>query len=282
MTSSAVNSIIARCITDAQFLEQLHNSPLGTLSKYQLSSKEHNDFLNLDLDSLGDYVGLITKVQNNGLWQWFRYTRNIMDYYELDLDIFREFSHIHQYGRARKQNRDTQTRNFVSHVKDYLGVRDADAFPGLSDVLQYEYLMWKTRVKLDSIGEHQIHRAHNCIPDEEIRSSPRFQINGVIYIDSFQFEWKHITQLLQQSDFTPKKLQRAERIVGFWGDARTMQLRMLELEPDVALLLSNLSETHSIDQVIRDCVTIFNQKFSESHFHALLNVAIEHGIVIPH
>src|SRR5579871_683350 len=149
MSAAAVHSILARCLLDARFCNRLIINPSSVLRPFGLDARAHADFLAIDLDRIRRLSGQITKVQLNGLWQWFLSTRLLIKHYGIESDVFTAFREIHQNCRSNaSSNRVEQTSRFLVFLNDFIDQRGERAYPGLRDVLGHEECVWNVNRSL--------------------------------------------------------------------------------------------------------------------------------------
>lgn len=249
--SGSVQSILARCIVDVPFLDLLARDPGAALEGYALDERTRQGFHELDVERLRRFAGLITKVQNNGLWQPLPYTRALMNGYGLESDVFVAYVEAHQRNRAEAIGRDEQTRRFLGFLGDYLERRQSPACPGLRDVLVHERVLWEIE---RFSGSPEPPSTEPIDPPAGARDFLRWipVIRGTLRVEAFATNPLATVAALQAGVFRPEDVPSQELHLGYFraGGGAGGELRILELAPLAGALLSHVDGRRSLRRIV--------------------------------
>lgn len=284
MSNSTVNEILARCVVSPAFLEQLATNPAEALAGYTLDARTYSDFLALDVRRLRHFAGVVTKVQNNGLWQWLPDTRAVLVHYGLDLDVFVAYRELHQAHRAqRKASRNEQTRQFITFLREYLHARGYESSPGLRDILAHESFTWEIRAALEEAGPSG---ESPSIPDVSSLDASRFRslvprIQGVLRLAHFTYDASEISSLLAARTFGAARLTHRPRWLGYWGHAGTQELRILEMDESLVKLLKEVDGQRTVRTLIQRVGRGLPEPLPPARFRAFIEAAFHMDLFRP-
>lgn len=278
--SATINSILARCIVDTAFLNQLASDPATALRAYALDPQIYSDFLKLDVARLRHFAGLVTKVQNNGLWEHFPHTRTLLNYYRLDLEVFTEYRDTHLQNRQAQLSRNQQIERFLSFLRKQLEP-DYPRYPALREILLHEQLTWELRISF-STGMHR---------PTAMRRSDISALNYAMFmklipikpdllrIERFSYDPLEIISKLTQEKFNSRALKEKPRWLGYWADGSSEQLRILELDQHVAMLLKEIDGCRSIRSLVRRAMKHSEAAVRPSEFRPFISLAFAEGLL---
>lgn len=277
MSSGTAQSILARCLVDADFLDALTSTPAAILADYGLDERTRRDFLNLDLSTVRRLAGFITKVQNNGLWQYFAYTRRLLAHYQLDSAIFSTYTRLHQ--RQRDLDRRAQTYAFLTFLEREIGNLDRDRAPALSDVMAHERALWelaKLQAPSDLLKSATTPRnGRDKLPGPE--DIPR--CHGAMKLFAVQFDPLITILALKAGTFDPAKLVPANQYFAYALDSVAGQLRICALGDLDVYVLSFINSRRSIRNIARAIGRASRVKIDVGDLSRFLDAAAAAGLV---
>ena len=282
MNSAVINSILARCLLDSAFLEQLSQNPDTALRAYGLDARTYADFLEADIARIRSFAGFIAKVQHNHLFEAFPNTRALLKFYGLELRVFTEYLEIHQQNRtSRRLSRDQRTEVFLEFLRDYISNLADSECPGLPDVLSHEQAIWEIKRFLANKELPQ-----PPTPGSEIVSleSERLadvvpSVNGIVRPIAYRYDPVEVISALQQKRFDPKQLSVCRKMMCYWGNAETYQLRVFEVNSAVAALLALVDGYRSVADIVRHLTDEIGSVVPISSFLPFFESAVQQGIL---
>jgi hypothetical protein len=144
MSTRVVNGVVARCLLEPGYLDQLAQDPQTELAALPLDDATRTELGRLDLEQVRRFGGFISKVQHNDLWDHFPYSRALLKFYGAELDTFAAYRYEHlSLLRAGRPSRDAKTASFLSFLENRLRGPAGRDCPGLLDVLTHERLQWE-------------------------------------------------------------------------------------------------------------------------------------------
>ncbi len=251
MTSSAVQQFLARCVVDPPFLKLAREDLDIALAGFDLTAQERRDFLDLDLGRVRTFAGLVTKVQNNGLWQIFPHTRLLVDHYGLDLDLFSAYQENHQRDRANQIDRIERIRHFAVFFGQWFDSFDATSYPCLRDVFQHEHLWFEQRHSLrreerlpartrDSLIHSNDEVVDRCIP----------ALRGVVLTAFFRYNPASVIHRLELDPATLAGLAPQPRYLTYWGDRDSLRMRIFEVDPALRGFLNGVDGRRLLGELL--------------------------------
>jgi hypothetical protein len=245
----SVQSILARCIVDVRFLDLLTRDREKALHGYDLNEEARRDFRSFDIERLRRFSGLITKVQNNGLWQPIPQTRALLNYYCLESDVFVAYTDIHQRNRAVGAiSRNEQTLCFLNFLRSYLESQRTPVCLGLSEVLAHERIQWEIE---------RFSQSSDLLPSRPVElpaSADDFRrlvptIRGTLRVEAFSCNPLEVISALEAGRFRPEHVSSQELLLGYWGDRSQGALRILKLDSLTGALLSQVNGRRSLRRI---------------------------------
>lgn len=245
--NGGVQSILARCIVDIPFLDLLARDPGAALQGYDLDERTRRGFRELDVERLRRFAGLITKVQNNGLWQPIPHTRALLNHYGLESDVFVAYAEVHQRNRTTAIGRDEQTRRFLDFLRGYLALRQAPACLGVREVLAHERVLWEIERFVDP---------REPPPAEPVAlpaSAGDFRrlvptVRGALRVEALSCNPLEVIAALEAGRFRPGHVTPRELSLGYLRSEG--ELRILELAPMAGALLSHVDGRRSLRRIV--------------------------------
>jgi hypothetical protein len=228
MSTSTVNTLIARCMVDPEFLALLSSDREAALRCYDLDDRTRSDFAALDMRRVIGLAAVITKVQNNGLWQWIPYTRALTVRYGLEQEIFAAFHREHQALRAGPRTRDEQTRRFFDFLGHALAEWIPEETPALRDVFLHERLWW------------------------EMRTSIAAGIPSALRVGFFSSSPHETIAAIREERFIPANVRRAPQCLVYSADLAAQTVRTLEVDEETARVLALADGTRTITAIARE------------------------------
>jgi hypothetical protein len=249
-----VESILARSLLDPDFLDALMVDPNKSLSSYSLDDTTRREFLSADFARIRAFSGFICKVQHNYLWESFPATRKLLAVYGLEIDLFSRYRRIQLSQKRKHEERRESILRFIEFLEVDLSSKRGAPFRLMRELLKHERATWETRLSLGNIPAQTSTEASMC----ELNWS-RFQrltpvLCGPLAIRKFCYDPIPLAHLVVGDTFDYGKLPpRSPRILGYWGDRTTCQLRVLTLDRLTAGVLCWINGRRSVRKVI-DCV----------------------------
>jgi hypothetical protein len=253
-TNAAVNSVVARCLIDPDYLERVAADPEAELRAYSLEDGVRAQFLGFDWAKLYHFAGLITKVQNNPLWQTLPYTRALLKYYRLEIEVFAGYRKT--FLQLRASGRTTPFEKvslFQEYLRNYLSLYSLDRYPGLIDITRHEQIWWSVSNSLhreadapNSWEQVVIDTSHFADPRDIVPV-----IQGTLQVGNFLYDPELIISLLNGGTFAPHKISERPRWIGYWADIKTGSVRLLEFDQHAAALLALIDGCRTTDSILR-------------------------------
>lgn len=285
MEGAVVNSILARSLLDAAFLEQLMQDAPTALKDYALSEKERKDFLALDIIQVSNFAGFITKVQHNYLWESFPYTLTLLRYYKMEIKVFSAYLDTHLKLKTEGATRNRKIESFLTFLQSYLVSHSDARCPGLREVLIHERMQWEIRNFLSNSGTSgpELRAIPTDLSSLNSRQFARLTplVRGALRGGVFTYDPFRIIADLNQGQFDPNALLDSPRYICYWGDSITQQLRVVELDNLSALLISEVDGRRSVRTIISRVMKHLSGKIRPSEFRPFFETAFEQGLLSP-
>lgn len=244
MSGVAVQQFLARCLVDPHFFDKARADLDSALGCFGLTEDERQDFRRFDLDRVRSFAGLVTKVQNNGLWQTFPSTRLLMDRYALDLELFAAYRVQHQHDRADAASHVTRTRHFAAFFRDWLAEQGPDRYPGLLDVFQHERLWLEHRLALKSEEPMPARTPAGFLAhDDQFLDGLVPAVRGLLFTEFFQYNPAEVVQALNADPAAIEELEPYPRYLAYWGDRACLKMRIFEVDATLLDLLERVDGT---------------------------------------
>jgi hypothetical protein len=282
MDTPAIQSIIARCLLDGEFLRCMLYDPGDALKAYSLDDVTQNEFMQLDVEQVRRFAGFITKVQHNHLWDAFPYTRTLMRHYRIEHSVFTAYLDVYlRLRREARWSREEKIQHFAGFLQSYLESASDGAFPALMDVLTHEHTLWELKRQLEDLGPRNTDAEGirlSCIPVSQLRRWIPVP-HRTLRLGIFRYNPLEIADRLrhQASDVASVPIRRS--ILVYYQEPATSQLRILELDEISAALLLEIDGTRSMRAVIHRVVQHFDEKVPVSQFRPFFDIAVAEGML---
>jgi hypothetical protein len=251
--NSTTYSIVARCLLEPEFLDHVSRDPLHALGEYQLAAGLREEFLALDTAKVRSFAGFITKVRHNFLWESFRYSRSLLQFYKNEIEIFTAYVPLYQRLTDSPATRNEKIARFAEFLLEYLDSEAQTTCPGLRETVEHERLLWEIKTALASYPEpSETGLTHDCIvsPSDPIGKVIPF-VRGLLRVASFRHDPFEIISLLARGEFAGDRLTQRGRLLTYWGDTSAQELRVLELDQLSVAFLLQVDGKRTIQTIIR-------------------------------
>lgn len=244
--NATVASVVGRYLSSADFRKDVSADTERALTACGLDADARREFSAFDFTALESFGGLITKTQHNFLYEYLPYTRQLLRVYELDLTVFAAYRTDVQSIPAAVTSRSEKTRRFVSYLRSWLRGRE-DAFPGLVDLLEHEYVLWDLRNEPRSEGGEsavvpsRVARLRTAIP----------AIRPGVKLVELRHNPLRIIEGLQQGGRPRKSHRRRSRLV-YWIDAHRSEIRIAEPDQTVWNVIRRCDGTRTFPALCRE------------------------------
>jgi len=234
-----VHRVLARCLVDPQFLKSIEDHGIAALAGYDLDAATARHFVAI-ATPVAKYAGLITTVQNNGLWQYFPATRLLLKRNGLDLKAFVAFRRQHQANRAQRgPNRDDASATFLSLLDSLMAEDPEFKLPLLAEVFLHERTIWEMQRIAKKPRERENLGA----------TQPRgLAVNGLLRLNRYRINpIAAVSRILARAD----DIEEPEPTdIGYWWNPGTASLTIMALTAAGADLLSLVDGNRGIVAVI--------------------------------
>lgn len=242
--TAAVESVLARCLLDADFLRAVGSDPAAALAGYDLDERTRRELVSLDVAKVRNFAGFVTKVQHNYLWDPMPFTRALLKHHGVEIELFAEYHARHLELRAQGASRAAKIDSFLDFVAAWVR---ADAHPGLREVLLHERIQWE----LESL---------DAAPGPKPTSSPGRplppfcelvpRVRGPVRIARFELSPFEIVDQLSNGRFDPTSLSAWSGTLAYWADPASERMRILEVDDLTAALVSEADGRRSVRGVV--------------------------------
>lgn len=221
-TNATIMSVVAQYLSSVEFRNKISVDTEEALRTCTLDVDAHRQFSKFDFQALASFGGLITKTQHNFLYECLPYTRQLLRMYQLDLTIFAGYRTEIQSTSAAVTSRLEKATRFIGYLRLWLHGRD-DAFPGLEDLLEHEYILWNLKSEPASdVTESSVMRADAA---KRRRAVPT--IRPAVKLAEFRYNPFRIIDHLEQGTPPQRSQRRRSRLV-YWIDTQQSQVRVAE------------------------------------------------------
>jgi hypothetical protein len=281
MDNTPINSILARCLLDYNFLEQILQNPIVALSEYGIAEDVRKEFSNCGI-SIRNFSAFIAMVQHNYLWTFYPCTRALLKYYKMEIEVFSAYLELHLQLRNSGATRDQKIVAFLEFFQNYLNENRVKNCIGLYDMLIHERIISEIRVELN---QNQTTDLLSQIIDLATLKSITFgriipKVSGILRVAWFSYDPLQIVVRLAQGSFSPDELTYRPRFLVYWVNTTTKQLRIFEIDYLSYLLFSEVNGRRSIRN-IRDRVRKkLTSPISTSELRTFFEMLFQEGIFI--
>ncbi len=248
MTNDVIMSILARCLSDAAFLEAVIRDPASGLREYHLDADTIEEFRNAGLPRLADLRGFITKVKHNDLWEDFPYTRILLRRFGFELAAFRAYSASDERVRRRPgESRRTRIARFLEFLGSHLLAATDSKAAILRSVLTHEQVRWELSHQLKLSAAPAGARAGSWGDD-----SARPVIRDTVRLVELDYNPLEVVPLIPGDGLDTDVLERRRRWLAYAVPPGTDELRVLEIPPAAAFLLSLADGNRSVRRIWKE------------------------------
>jgi hypothetical protein len=272
---TGVDSILARCMLDAEFLGAVSADPEGALEGYDLDERSRVDFARLDFGRVRQFAGFVTKVQHNHLWESIPFTRALLKHYGLEIEAFAAYHGTHLRLRAEGASRQEKNDSFL----DFLDRYAADmAKPGLRDILRHERLELEVRQAAAALDG-----AEPAV-SSDARSAGPFglavpAVRGVLRLGRFEVSPLAIASSFVDGTFGEELLDKRPHCLAYWAEPGSGKLRILEVDELTGALLEEVDGHRSVRTVVRRALRAVSAAASVAELRPIFEAAAERGLL---
>jgi hypothetical protein len=268
---ATVTSIVARCLTEPDFLSVLCSRPSEALAGYPLADRTRRDFLTLDVDRIRRFGGLITKVQHNYLWEGFAGTLYLTKHFGIELSAFAEYRGAIG-GQPRPDTREQRTAAFLDFLSTYIARHGPRRWAALRAVLTHERHTW-------SVANEVAASQHPSRPAAETASTkgcvPRFA--GPVHLEEYACDPHALIDQARQGRCHPLRSRLCHRFV-YWGNPETQTVHVLTVDRDTFRVLGYIDGRRSVAQLC----TVAGRAARLSSERCLLLLSRAHALGLIH
>lgn len=248
LSGRQAHQILARCIVDTTFLEQLERDPDRALESFALGPDDLDRFRRL-APKIAKYAGLIATVQSNGLWTHIPATRLLLKRNGLDLQVFTAFRNRHQQNRATVgMNHEAVTLSFFAFFdEEILTGPVARDVPFLADMFRHERTIWDL---------HRVLRSDSLAQAAGAAAAEVPELAGDLLTVRYGFDPLAVrARLLDRAqDLTGTP----ETTVAYLRDLRSRQVRVLEITEAMGTLLARIDGKTRMAPLVAGMATRFS------------------------
>ena len=268
-----IEALLARCLTDPEFLEKAAGNPGRILQRIPADVRVEAE--GLDFQKLHRFSGFIGKVQHNYLWEYFPVTRTLMALRGIEHAVFGEYRKLQMDPIHAAADRQARVRKFADFFERYLTKhRDSVA----RAVFTHERASWELResVATSGITEKELDSGSLSWRDF-LRAAPRIRAN--VRIAAFSHDpMEAVAGVLNAARSAELRLRRKKLLLVYRLD-ETGQLRISELDTLSGLVLTAAGGVNSVRQLIANVRQAGLQEVRPHAFRDLLEGAIRAGIL---
>jgi len=265
MSTGTVMTILARYLLDSGFSKRFDEDRVTELQQYALDEHTRDEFLRLDLRRVRSFRGLITKVQQNYLWEFFPGTRLLLRYAGIELRVFDSYSEFHQNFRTRTDApRSERIRRFIDFLGDFLQSSDAPAYPVLRDVLKHERIQWEMQDRWATVGAPA--GGFSSIDLRSLRAvelgslAPAFR--GIFILAGYRHDPVEILATLSDKGYAAIRAEPSQRTLAYWSCGPAERVRMFQPDPATLGLLAQVNGRRSVRSILRSAAS--HERVSQS------------------
>ena len=284
MSNEKIQSIIARCLTEPDFLDRIRAGPGATLRDYALDQGTRSKLLEFDFTPLEKFAGFIAKVQHNYLWEAFPGTLKLLQITGLQIPIFSSYNRIHQQLRANGlAGRNEKTRSFLRFLKEELEQRQEPGVAVLREVLAHEELLWRIESQLGEV-ETTVGDAQGGGGELEASWTDGWgaivlSIRGILVVREFAFDPAAVLSALERDSFDPTDAQPTVQHLGYWGDTAARKVRVLALDSETTVLLAEIDGLRPLRTVIERTNAALGGGIDPEDFSPFFEGALREGLL---
>jgi hypothetical protein len=270
-----VDSILARCMLDAEFLAAVSADPERALEGYDLDERSRSDFTRLDFGRVRQFAGFITKVQHNHLWESIPFTRALLKHYGLEIAAFSAYHGTHLRLRAEGASRQEKSDAFFDFLDRYAS---ETARRGLRDILRHERLELELRQAGAPLEGSEPAACLDARPAGPFRLAVP-AVRGVLRLGRFEFSPLAVASSLVDGTFREELLERRPHCLAYWVEPGSGTLRILEVDELTGALLEEVDGRRSVRTVVRRALRKVAAAAGVAELRPIFEAAADRGLL---
>jgi len=270
MAPSHLHSILARSLTDPEFLSEVRRDPNAAMAPYQITRRQKDEFALLARSKLKDFASFVTMVQHNYLWDVFPYSRKLLRHYQLEFKVFAACgSEHHPLRNSKSKARADKIRAFFSNAIEVL---KAETCVALKDTLVHEFHLWELTQQAKPRRDCKQRECPDCDDlllsrETSLRTEHYFRcptsVAGLVSLGEFDF-----------SDVPSQTM-------AYWVDGRTNQIRLAVIDELVEVILQAAEGPTRIVALARTVAASIGAPDEEAGVRESVMEAVSLGILVP-
>lgn len=285
VSNAQIQSILARCLMEPDFLDRVTADPASVLDGYGLEESARAAFIEFDFSRIRNFAGFIAKVQHNYLWESFPGTLNLLKLTGLQIPIFSSYNRIHQRLRTESSaGKEEKIRRFLEYLDGELEHHREPGVAVLRDVMAHEAIMWRLAAHLKGMittaGEAAGHNGNESTAlraDQWDAMVP--SIRGVLVLREFEFDPVTTLSELERGNLDPARVGPSPQNIGYWGDSATKKVRVLALGRETAVLLSEVDGRRTVRAIIERTIAALGDGIEPDDFCSFFENAFREGLL---
>jgi hypothetical protein len=273
--AAQVESLIARCLLDADFLRDANADPVNALAARNLTTEAAAELEALDLARVRQFAGFITKVQHNHLWELTPYTRALLKHYGIEIETFAAYHGRHLELRERGASRSEKDEAFFAFLDELAASRDD--VPGLRDILRHERIvleLQRLRRGLQeggpgTAGEPRSERFAACVPS----------VRGVLRIAAFDCDPLAIAATVSRGALDSDGVSARPVTLAYSAQSHAREPAILEVDDLTAALLGAVDGRRSVRAVVARVAGRSAPDELVARVRPILDAAIDAGVL---
>lgn len=265
-----VESVMARCLLDADFLRAMSSDAASALASYDLDAAAWRDLVELDFTGVRHFAGFITKVQHNYLWYWVPYTRALVKRHRIEIEVFSAYHGRHLELRARQATRAERIASFLDHLGGYV----ADGrWPGLTEILRHERIQWEIEMSGPAAAAPEPQAGAGRFADRVPT------VRGSLRVGAFELSPLEIVAQLAGGEFCAERLVARPHCLVYWADPVGECLRILEADELTGALLAHVDGRRSVHAVVGSAIGETASEETLERVRPVFDAAVHGGLL---
>lgn len=264
--------MIARCLTEPRYLESL-------------ISKQRDPAILLELRRMRLFGAFISKVQHNHLWDSFPATRQLMQRFGIEFDLFLAYRMENLNDRPHRIHREAKITRFVRFLDRTLTRSRYRRFSLLADVFRHERNIWElSSEKCWSLSPND-NKEGNTSPDRDLGAMkwPTFRelipdFRGHFRLEQFGHNPLRTIASLRATPSSPTRRRRSSFTLAYWK-LTDSHPSVLKLDVYQGAILSNINGTRRIREIIERVRTGELRQAAPLQFRGFFEQAKEAGLI---
>ena len=280
MRPAVVESILARCLLESDFLARLQRQPLEALEGYDIPPGKRSELASAAWHRVKSFSGFIGKVQHNYLWELFPCTRRLLTHYGIEHRLFADYRGTQLSPTISGADRPARIRAFLDFAATWIGA-DRDrrrACRPLLEVMQHERATWDvgTQPKLPRLCPFEDFSRLSWAGMQRLVIGPV----GIVHIRTFEINPLQIQRAVESRDFNRLGRPRTPIRLAYWRSLTSPRVRIAEIDAVSAVVLRHVDGVRSIRRVITATRRTVNTRPHD--FRPLIETIVRLGIVMPY